>query len=94
MIPLGNAVHAWACALRSLGVPSVPTWRSEPKAPVLPPLLNEYCGYRRAHNGVAESTLKRDIDTVQQFLQHLLRRRRSLDKVALVDTDRFIEKAA
>jgi integrase/recombinase XerD len=88
-----NAIRAWALALRSLGI-TVPTWRSEPEAPTLPPLLSEYCGYRRAHNGVAESTLKRDIDTVQQFLQHLLRRRRMLDKVALVDTDRFIEKAA
>ncbi len=60
----------------------------------MPPFLNEYCGYRRAHNGVAESTLKRDINTVQQFLQHLRRRRRTLDRVALLDIDGFIENAA
>ena len=88
-----NAIHAWACALRSLGV-SVPTWKNEPEAPVLPPLLNEYCEYRRVHVGVAESTLERDISTVRQFLQHLRRRQSTLDKVALVDIDRFIEKAA
>jgi integrase/recombinase XerD len=88
-----NALHAWACALRSLGV-RVPTWRTEPAAPGLPPLLNEYCEYRRAHAGVAESTLKRDIDTVEQFLQHQRRRQGTLNQVALADIDKFIEKTA
>jgi integrase/recombinase XerD len=88
-----SALHAWACALRSLGV-SVPTWRDKAKPPALPPLMNEYSEYRRAHVGVAESTLKRDIDTVQQFLQHLRRKQSTLDQVALVDIDRFIERAA
>ena len=88
-----SALHAWACALRSLGI-RVPIWRNEPAPPTLPPLLNEYCEYRRAHAGVAESTLRRDIDTVQQFLQHLRRRQRTLDQVALVDIDGFIEKIA
>lgn len=88
-----NAIHAWACALRSLGV-SVPAWKDKPEPPVLPPLLNEYCEYRRAHVGVAESTLTRDVDTVQRFLQHLKRRRRMLGHVALVDIDGFIQKNA
>jgi integrase/recombinase XerD len=88
-----SAIHAWTCALRSLGV-SVPMWKNEPEATVLPPLLNEYCEYRRAHVGVAESTLERDISTVRQFLQHLRRRQSTLDRVALVDIDSFIEKAA
>src|SRR5689334_4468379 len=65
-----NAIHAWACALRSLGA-LVPAWKDEPEPLVLPPLLNEYCAYRRAHAGVAESTLTRDVDTVQRFLQYL-----------------------
>ncbi len=69
-------------------------WRSEPAPPTLSRLLNEYREYRRAHVGVAESTLKRDVDTVQQFLRHLRRRQRTLDQVALVDIDRFIEKTA
>lgn len=88
-----NAIHAWACALRSLGV-CVPTWRNESEAPALPPLVNEYCEYRRAHVGVAESTLVRDVATVQQFLQHLRRRRRTLGLVGLVDIDGFIKKTA
>jgi integrase/recombinase XerD len=88
-----NAIHAWACSLRSLGV-NVPAWRNEPEVPALPPLLIEYCEYRRAHNGVAESTLERDIDTVQKFLQYLRRTQRQLDSVALVDIDGFIAKLA
>ena len=87
-----NAIHAWACALRSLGI-IVPAWKNKPEAPVLPPLLNEYCEFRRTHNGVAESTLDRDIGTAQKFLQHLRRRQRTVDRATLADIDRFVEKA-
>jgi integrase/recombinase XerD len=88
-----NAIHAWACALRSLGA-CVPAWKDKPEPQILPPLLNEYCEYRRAHAGVAEGTLTRDIGTAQQFLLYLKRRRRVLDHVALVDIDAFIQKNA
>jgi integrase/recombinase XerD len=88
-----NAVHAWACALRSLGTP-LPPWRSCNMPPLLPPLLNEYCGYRRAHNGVAESTLRRDIETAQGFLAQLRRRHKPLDRATLADVDAFVENAA
>src|ERR1051325_5810861 len=76
-----NAIHAWAYALRSLGA-RVPVWKDKPEPLALPPLLSEYCEYRRAHAGVAEGTLTRDIDTVQRFLQYLRGRRRMLDHVA------------
>jgi integrase/recombinase XerD len=88
-----NAIHAWACALRSLGV-RLPAWKNKPEPRVLPPLLNEYCEYRRAHAGVAETTVTRDVDTVQRFLQYLRRRRRLLNNVALIDIDGFIRKSA
>lgn len=88
-----NAIHAWACALRSLGA-RLPAWKNKPEPRVLPPLLNEYCEYRRAHAGVAETTLIRDVDTVQRFLQYLRPRRRMLNNVALVDIDGFIRKSA
>ena len=80
-------------ALRSLGA-HVPAWRDKPEPPLLPSLLNEYCEYRRAHAGVAEGTLTRDVSTVQQFLQYLRRRRRVLGHAALVDIDGFIQKSA
>jgi integrase/recombinase XerD len=89
-----SAVHAWACALRSLGEP-VPAWRRQlAVAATLPPLLNEYADYRRAHNGIAESTLVGDLNTAKQFLNHLRRRGRPLDQVALVDIDAFIQTVA
>jgi hypothetical protein len=61
----GNALHVWACALGALGVALLP-WR-EKKAPPLSPLMKEYCHCRRAHNGVSESTLGRDVETAVAF---------------------------
>lgn len=59
----GNALHAWACALDAMGT-KVPLWRDK-REPKLSPLLNEYCHYRRAHSGVSETTLVRDVETAQ-----------------------------
>src|SRR5437016_12414314 len=66
-----NALHAWACALRDLGTP-LPQWREKP-TPQLPPLVSEYCKYRRLHNGVSDGTLIRDIETARGFLLRLRR---------------------
>jgi site-specific recombinase XerD len=88
-----NAVHAWACALRALGTP-LQAWRSRDASPSLPPLLNEYCRYRRAHNGVAESTLHRDIETAQGFLTQLRHRRKPVDLATLPDVDAFVQTVA
>jgi hypothetical protein len=80
--------------LRSLGEP-VPAWQRQLSvAAALPPLLIEYADYRRAHNGIAESTLVGDLNTAKQFLNHLRRRGRPLDQIALVDIDAFIQTVA
>jgi len=83
-----NALHAWACALHTLGTP-LPPWREKQK-PLLPPLLNEYRQYRRAHNGVSEGTLTRDLETAGNFLRHLQRRMKSIEQITLVDVDAFV----
>jgi integrase/recombinase XerD len=88
-----HALHAWSCALRSLGE-EVPEWRQRVEKPPLHPLLIEYGEYRRAHNGVAESTFVRDLAVAQQFLKHLRQRRRTLVRVGLVDIDIFVAKRA
>ena len=88
-----NALHAWACALRALGAPLQP-WRSRDASPVLPPLLNEYCRYRRAHNGVAERTLHRDIETALGFLAQVRHRRKPVGLATLADVDAFVQKVA
>ena len=88
----GNALHAWACALGALGTP-LPPWR-EKHAPPLPPLLNGYCHYRRAHNGVSERTLVRDIETARGFLGQLRRGRKTIARASLTDVDAFVQKLA
>jgi site-specific recombinase XerD len=84
----GNALHAWACALLDRGTP-LPPWR-EKHAPPLPPLLNEYCKYRRVHNGISEGTLRRDIETARNFLGRLRSRTKSAEQVTLADVDAFV----
>jgi len=88
-----HAVHAWACALRSFGG-TLPAWRRQPKMQVLSPLLKEYREYRQAHNGVAQSTLIRDLDVAKRFLKHLQQGQRALARLTLVDIDAFIKKLA
>lgn len=88
-----SAVHAWACALRALGEP-VPAWRKPSATPALSPLLSEYAAFRQAHNGVAEATLRRDIDTARRFLRHLRQHRRSLKQIDLRDVDAFVQATA
>lgn len=88
-----KAIHAWACALRSLGE-ALPPWLCEPKVQALSPLLHEYCAYRRTHNGVADSTLVRDLDVAQRLIAHLQIRRRELASLTLVDLDAFIKELA
>ena len=88
-----NGLHAWACAVRALGTP-LPPWRISPTSPSLPPLLVEYCRYRRTHNGVAERTLVRDVETAQGFLAQLRSRRKTLERATLTDVDAFVQSVA
>jgi site-specific recombinase XerD len=74
--------------LGALGTP-LPPWR-EKHAPPLPPLLKEYCHYRRAHNGVSERTLVRDVETARGFLGQLRRGRKTIARAALTDVDTFV----
>lgn len=85
-----NALHAWACALCALGT-SLPPWR-EKRAPKLSRLLEEYCHYRRAHNGVSERSLVRDVKTARGFLGQLHRDAKSVRVAALPDVDTFVRE--
>jgi hypothetical protein len=90
---LRRAIHAWACATRGLGE-AVPTWNKRPAAPVLPRVLSEYARYRKAHNGTAESTIHKDLDTARRFLLHLSGRQHSLKRIGLQDIDTFVQATA
>lgn len=83
-----NALHAWACALSILGTP-LPQWREKPTQQ-LPPLLNEYCKYRRIHNGISDGTLIRDIETARTFLLQLQSRMKPVERTTLNDVDAFV----
>ena len=88
-----NALHAWSCALRALGVAS-PPWRVKSEAAPLPPLLCEYRQFRKAHCGVSDRTLRRDIDTARALLALLRSRRRPVEQTSLSDIDVFVSNAA
>ena len=87
-----HALRAWACALRALGT-LLPPWH-EPRPDSLPPLLNEYRSWRRANQGIADSTLQRDLPTARSFLLLLRRRRKPLEDAVLSDVDDFVRKCA
>jgi integrase/recombinase XerD len=87
-----KALHAWACALTSLGT-SLPPWR-EKYTPSLSPLLKEYCHYRRVHNGVSERTLVRDVDTARGFLGQLEGGTKRIARATVKDVDAFVRKLA
>ncbi len=84
-----NALHAWACALRSLKVP-VPPWRSKRPPARLSPLLAAYCQHRRSHCDVAEATLGRDLRTAKAFLGSLRSQDKRVSRATVVDVDRFV----
>lgn len=88
-----NALHAWSCTLRALGV-TTPPWRIKSEALPLPPLFEEYRRYRQAHCGVSARTLRRDIDTATAFLALLRRRRRPIEQTRLQDVDVFVSMSA
>jgi site-specific recombinase XerD len=83
-----KALHAWACALKTMGRP-IPLWReSHEKRPPVP--LQEYCRYRRSHNGVSERTLARDVETASAFLKQLRLRKKPIKLAALADVDALV----
>lgn len=84
-----KSVHAWACALQTMGTPLAP-WRPVREPMKLSPLLTAYCAYRRAHCGTSEGTLLRDIETAQGFISLLKKRRRSIESARVSDIDAFV----
>jgi site-specific recombinase XerD len=85
-----SAIHAWWCALRVIGV-SVPPWRSAPAPRRWPVLVDAYAEYRRAHRGVAVSTLARDQELASDFVQFMRRRGRSVARIRVADLDKFVD---
>jgi integrase/recombinase XerD len=83
-----NALHAWFCALQVQDT-SLRSWQVKSGPRSLPPLLREYCQYRRAHNGVAEGTLRRDLKTAEAFREQV-RQRTKGGNITVADIDAFV----
>ena len=88
-----NALHAWACALKAMGT-LLPPWRDHNQEPALPPLVDEYRQYRRAHNGVSESTLIRDVETARGFLAQLRSANKLVEQSTVSDVDAYVQRLA
>lgn len=86
-----NAIHAWSCALRSLGEP-VPKWKPLPLGPRLPKVISIYSEFRKTHRGVAPGTLVRDSRVALDFLAQLQRAGRNIPTIRVADIDDFIDK--
>jgi integrase/recombinase XerD len=89
-----NALHAWACALQAMGTSLLPKWRDHIQSPALPPLINEYRQYRRAHNGVSEGTLVRDVETALGFLSQLRHAKKDIKQSTVSDVDAYVQNLA
>lgn len=85
-----NNLHAWSCALQTLGV-SVPGWIPSSPKRRLPIVLEKYVEFRRAHRGVATDTIHNDITVASAFLAFLQSRRRTLATVRIADLDAFVD---
>jgi integrase/recombinase XerD len=86
-----SALWAWSWGLEACGF-LVPSWSSGPgRMPQLPPLEAAFAQYRREVQGVAESTVFRDLGMVHEFLGFLRRRGRAVSMVRVKDVDRFLE---
>jgi len=88
-----NALHAWAFALGTMGVP-VPEWNPARGRVEMSPILEEYCEFRHHHCGVAAGTLKRDVEVVSAFISLLKGWRKPVSAITAADLDAFVKERA
>ena len=89
-----SALWAWSWGLQVCGY-AVPPWRdSLPPIPPLPPLQEAFRRHRREVQGVAESTARRDLKILQEFLDFLRCRGRTTATIQVTDIDRFLSKCS
>ena len=64
-----SALWAWSWGLEACGF-TVPQWKASALPPPLPPLQDEFRRYRIDVCGVAASTIRWDLNAVQEFLRY------------------------
>jgi integrase/recombinase XerD len=85
-----NALRAWSCALKLMGV-EVPVWFPAPPPRRWSPLLKMYSQHRTVHRGVAHATLARDLAVASDFVGSLREHGRTLTTMRVIDLDRFVD---
>ena len=86
-----SALWAWSWGLDACGH-AVPPWNTSPlPPPPLPPLQDAFLKHRIEVCGVAASTIRHDLDVVQEFLRFMRRRGRAFTNIRVIDVDRFLE---
>lgn len=85
-----NALHAWSCALRTIGVP-VPPWHLPPPPTRWSALIHAFGEYRRSHRGVAVTTFVRDQKLAKEFISALQVRGRTISTMRVIDLDHFVD---
>ena len=85
-----SALWAWSWGLQACGH-AVPPWDVRPTpTPSLPPLLALFVKHRVEVQGLVESSVRRDLSLVQEFLHFLRRRRHTIATIQVTDIDRFL----
>ena len=85
-----SALHAWSCALQTLGY-DVPDWIEPIAGPPVLRQLRSFLDYRAHQIGVSPATLHRDTVCITEFLRFLRTRGRRLERVHLTDVDAFVQ---
>ena len=89
-----SALWAWSWGLKACGY-KIPSWVSAPLPPrALSPLQDAFVRYRRDVRGAAESTIRRDLAHIQEFLGSLRRQRRSIATIKVAHIDRFLHESS
>jgi integrase/recombinase XerD len=85
-----SALRAWSWGLHACGV-IVPSWDNAPAATAALPALQEaFMRYRSEVRGVAESTIRRDVDLVGEFLHYLRHCGHTIATIQMTDVDGFL----
>ena len=89
-----SALWAWSWGRAACGL-AVPPWDApaQPK-PTLPPLQDAFMRHRREVRGLADSTARRDLSVIQEFLIFIRSRRQPVVHIRVADVDDFLDKCS
>ena len=89
-----KSLSAWSWGLQACGY-AVSPWDAPPTpTSLLSPLLAAFVEHRIEVQGLVESSVRRDLNIVQEFLLFLRRRRRTIAMIRVADIDGFLGRCS